>query len=55
VRLDGVSTAMANFVRGMDLSDVPAAAAKLVPGTRVKVAFIDQPEGKVTDFHYRLA
>ena len=55
VRLDGVSTAMANFVRGMDLGDVPAAAARLKPGTRVRVEFIDQPQGKVTDFHYVLA
>lgn len=55
VRLDGVSTAMVNFVRGMDLSDVPAAAAVLKPGTRVKVEFIDQPQGRITDFHYILA
>ena len=55
VRLDGVSTAMANFVRGMDLDDVPAAAARLKPGTRVRVEFIAEPQGKVTDFHYVLA
>jgi len=55
VRLDGVSTAMVNFVRGMDLSDVPAAAARLQPGTRVRVEFVDQPQGKITDFHYVLA
>ncbi|ABE30202.1 hypothetical protein DR64_445 [Paraburkholderia xenovorans LB400] len=55
VRLDGVSTAMVNFVRGMDLSDVPAAAAKLQPGTRVRVEFIDAPQGRITDFHYVLA
>lgn len=55
VRLDGVSTAMVNFVRGMNLSDVPAAAAKLKPGTRVRVEFVAAPEGKITDFHYVLA
>jgi uncharacterized OB-fold protein len=55
VRLDGVSTAMVNFVRGMDLSDVPAAAARLQPGTRVRVEFIDTPQGRITDFHYVLA
>ena len=54
VRLDGVSTAMLNFVHGMDLSDVPAAARLLQPGTRVRVAFVDQPQGRVTDFHYLL-
>ena len=55
VRLDGVSTAMVNFVHGIDLSDVPAAAQRLRPGTRVRVAFVDQPQGRVTDFHYLLA
>lgn len=43
VRLDGVSTAMVNFVRKLDLSDVPAAAAKLTPGTRVRVARSESP------------
>ena len=55
VRLDGASTALVNFVRGEDLSDVPAAAARLKPGTRVKVKFKDAPEGRITDFHYVLA
>lgn len=52
VRLDGVDTAMINFVRGLDLSDVPRAMAALKPGTRVQVRFKDQPEGRITDFHY---
>jgi uncharacterized OB-fold protein len=55
VRLDGVSTAMVNFVRGLDLSDVPAAAKKLEHGTRVKVVFAERRDGRVTDFHYELA
>ena len=55
VRLTGVSTAMINFVKGLDLTQVPAAAAKLVPGTKVKVQFIESPEGKITDFYYLLA
>jgi len=54
VRLDGVSTAMVNFVRGLDMSDIPEAAAKLTPGARVKVRFKDTPEGRITDFHYEL-
>jgi len=54
-RLDGVSTAMVNFVRGLDLSDVPAAAARLRPGARVRVVFAERREGRVTDFHYELA
>lgn len=52
VRLDGVSTAMVNFVAGLDLSDVRAAAARLAPGTRVRVQFVDAPLGRITDFHY---
>ena len=54
VRLDGVDTAMINFVRNLDMSDVGAAMNKLKPGTRVKVEFIDDPKGEVTDFHYVL-
>ena len=52
VRLDGVSTALCNFVKGEDLSDVPAAAARLKPGVRVRVEFIPEPQGRITDFHY---
>jgi hypothetical protein len=52
--LDGVSTAMINFVRGLDLSDVKSAAERLKPGTRVRVEFKDNPEGRITDFHYVL-
>lgn len=52
VRLDGVTTAMVNFVRGEDLGDVPAAIARLKPGTRVAVKFDDEPQGRITDFHY---
>lgn len=54
VRLDNVSTALVNFVKGLDLKDVPKAAAKLKPGTRVKVEFIAKPQGRITDFHYKL-
>lgn len=55
VRLDGVSTAMVNFVQGENLSDVPKAMAKMKPGARVKVKFDAKPKGRITDFHYRLA
>lgn len=54
VRLDGVSTALVNFVRGLDLDDAAAAAEKLQPGARIKVVFKDAPEGRITDFHYEL-
>lgn len=52
VRLQGVSTAMINFVHGLNLSDVDAAMARLRPGTPVRVEFVEKPEGRVTDFHY---
>ncbi len=54
VRLDGVDTAMVNFVRGIDLEEIDAAAQRLKPGSRVTVVFNDSPEGKITDFHYVL-
>lgn len=52
VRLDGVSTAMINFVRDIDLTDVAKAAERLKPGTRVKVRFSEERAGRITDFHY---
>ena len=55
VRLDGVSTAMINFVRELDLSNVERAAARLTPGARVRVRFKDNPEGRITDFDYVLS
>ncbi|MGB9069897.1 MAG: Zn-ribbon domain-containing OB-fold protein [Candidatus Acidiferrales bacterium] len=54
VRLDGVGTAMINFVRDLDLSNVKHAAESLKPGTRVRVQFINEPQGRITDFHYVL-
>ena len=52
VRLDGVDTALLNFVRGLDLQDPKAAAERLKPGTRVRVVFDAEPQGRITDFHY---
>ena len=49
-----VAAAMVNFVRGLDLADVPAAAAA-ASGARVQSVFAEQREGRVTDFHYELA
>ena len=54
VTLDGASTAMLNFVRGVDLSDVAAAAKKLAIGTRLRVEWAAQRQGRITDFHYVL-
>lgn len=55
VRLDGVDTALVNFVRGLDLSRPEEAAKRLLPGTRVRVVFAAERQGRITDFHYELA
>ena len=52
VRLDGVDTAIAGYVRGIDLSDVEKAAEKLKMGARFRVEFIEEPQGRVTDFYF---
>ena len=44
VRLDGISTALINFIRDLDLSDVARAAERIKPGTRVRVKFKENPE-----------
>lgn len=55
VRLDGVDSAIANYVEDLDLSDVDAAMGRIKPGTRVQVRFVPQPLGRVTDFFFVLA
>lgn len=54
VRLDGVDSAIANYVEGLDMSDVDAAMEKIKPGVRVRVEFIPVPQGRVTDFYFVL-
>jgi hypothetical protein len=55
VRLDGASTAIGNYVEGVDLSDPDAAAAALAIGTPVRAVFSERREGRVTDFHWERA
>ncbi len=55
VRLDGVHSAIANYVEGLDLTDTERAMEQLAPGTRVRVQFVPKPEGRVTDFCFVLA
>ncbi|UUZ74385.1 OB-fold domain-containing protein [Polaromonas sp. P1(28)-13] len=55
VRLDGVDSAIANYVDGVDFSDLQVAMKKIVPGTRVKVVFSDERSGRMTDFSFHLA
>jgi len=55
VRLDGVDSAIANYVDGVDLSDLDAAMKRIAPGQRVRVKFADERHGRVTDFTFILA
>ena len=55
VRLDGVDSAIANYIEGLDMSNVDTAMKSIMPGARVRVEFIPEPEGRVTDFHFVLA
>ncbi|GAA4025156.1 Zn-ribbon domain-containing OB-fold protein [Streptomyces plumbiresistens] len=54
VRLDGVDSAIANYVDGIDYSDLDAAMKQIAPGARVRVRFVDQPQGRITDFSFEL-
>ena len=54
VTLDGASTAILNHVGGLDLSDLNAAAAKLMRRPRVKAVFKEERQGRITDFHFVL-
>lgn len=52
VTLDGADTALINLVLGEDLSDIEAAAQRLNAQPRVKVQFVAEPKGRITDFWF---
>lgn len=52
VRLDGMDSAIANYVDELDLSDYEAAMKKLAPGNRVRVEFASARQGRITDFTF---
>lgn len=52
VRLDGIDSAIANYVDGLDLTDYEAAMKRLAPGKRVRVVFQSHREGRITDFSF---
>lgn len=54
VQPDGASTAICNFVLGVDLEEPDVAASALTIGTRVRAVFADAPAGEITDFHWEL-
>ena len=53
-RLRNADTAMANYLRGMDLSDIPSAAKRLRIGMPIRAVFCDHPDGRMTDFWFEL-
>lgn len=54
VTLDGADTALINLVQGLDLSDIEAAAKRLNALPRVVATFVDKPQGRITDFSFKL-
>lgn len=52
VRLDGVDSAIANYVDNVDCSDVDAAMERIAIGKRVRVVFANERTGKITDFSF---
>ena len=52
VKLDGIDSAIGNYVDGLDLSNYDAAMVKLAPGQRVRVEFAEAREGRITDFSF---
>lgn len=54
VTLDGADTALINVVLGLDVGDIEATAQVLQSQPRVRAEFVDEPTGRITDFHFRL-
>lgn len=52
VKLDGASTAVLNFVKGIDLTDFDEAGAQLLTQPRVRLQFKEECEGRITDFYF---
>ena len=55
VRLDGASTAMVNFIKEFNMSDLQTSSVRVRPAACVKVKWIDKPEGRAIDAYYVLA
>ncbi|MGF7162605.1 hypothetical protein FHS85_004259 [Rhodoligotrophos appendicifer] len=54
VTLDGADTAVLNYITGVDLTDIDAAAEILLKRPRVRAIFKEQREGRITDFHFEV-
>ena len=49
IRLDGASTLLMHYVRGLDLSDPTAVREQLPPGTRVRAVWAEERTGQILD------
>ncbi len=54
VVLDEADTALVNYIEGIEFSDPRKAARSLKLGSRVKVVYKENREGKMSDFYYAL-
>jgi len=52
VKLDGIDSAIGNYVDDLDFGDLDAAQRKIAPGQRVQVRFAPTREGRITDFSF---
>jgi hypothetical protein len=52
VRPDGADTAVLNYIRGVDLDDLRAAAQALTIGARMRVVVAQERTGAMSDFHF---
>jgi uncharacterized OB-fold protein len=52
VTLDGADTALPGYVKGVDITDPTQYTQRLAIGTRVRVAFADEPQGTVADYWF---
>jgi len=52
--LDGADTALVNLITGLDASDVAGTAERLMAQPRVELRFIDEPQGRITDFSFEI-
>lgn len=55
VLLDGADTALPGYVKGVPLDDPAAVVDRLAIGTRLRVAFADEPTGTVLDYWFEPA
>ena len=54
VTLDGADSALLNFVKGIEVTDIDAVAQRLLTRPPVEVVFHDERAGRITDFHFEL-